>query len=185
MTNWWYFSYFSQKTGSDISCKLSPLKTVCMKCQNLFSGKKKIRKIFQNLVCWNFAFCLCWGFMAQSTQWGHVELAQFTWPHFYWAGLVLWAVNKYCAHSFTRNWQLPFLNQWKGENDCRKYFMINLHEGKLLTNVLSFNQTANACWSGLSLLTQWCSEDISHVVSHRYTYIRGHVKKDYLVIILG
>ena len=40
-------------------------------------------------------------------------------------------VNQYCAHSFARNWQLPFLNQWKGENDRRKYFMINLHERML------------------------------------------------------
>ena len=42
----------------------------------------------------------------------------------YWASLVLQAVNQYCAHSFARNWQLPFLNQRKGENDRRKYFMI-------------------------------------------------------------
>ena len=42
-------------------------------------------------------------------------------------------VNQYCAHSFTRNWQPPFLNQQKGENDRRKYFMINLHERMLLT----------------------------------------------------
>ena len=49
------------------------------------------------------------------------------------AGLVLLAVNQYCAHSFARNWQMPFLNQWKGENDHRKYFMINLHERMLLT----------------------------------------------------
>ena len=33
--------------------------------------------------------CLCWGFTAQSTQWGHVEHGQFTLPHFYWADLVL------------------------------------------------------------------------------------------------
>ena len=33
-----------------------------------------------------------------------------------------------CEHSFARNWQLPFLDQQKGENDHRKYFMINLHE---------------------------------------------------------
>ena len=51
-----------------------------------------------------------------------------------WTGLVLKAVNQYCAHSFARNWQLPFLNQWKGENDCGKYFMINLHERILLTS---------------------------------------------------
>ena len=41
ITNWWYFSYFFQKTGFDILCKLSPLETICMKCQNLFSGKMK------------------------------------------------------------------------------------------------------------------------------------------------
>ena len=28
-------------------------------------------------------------------------------------------VNQYCAHSFARNWQLPILNQQKGENDSR------------------------------------------------------------------
>ena len=35
-------------------------------------------------------------------------------------------LSGYCSHSFTRNWQPPFLNQRKGENDHRKYFMINL-----------------------------------------------------------
>ena len=34
--------------------------------------------------------------------------------------------NQYCVYSFAWNWQqlLPFLNQRKGENDRRKYFMI-------------------------------------------------------------
>ena len=36
-----YFSYFSQKTGYDISCKLSSKETICMKCQILFSGENK------------------------------------------------------------------------------------------------------------------------------------------------
>ena len=36
-----YFSYFSQKTGYDISCKLSPKETICMKCHILVSGKNK------------------------------------------------------------------------------------------------------------------------------------------------
>ena len=40
---------FSMKTGLDILCKLSPLETICMKCQNLFPGKNK--EIFQNVVC--------------------------------------------------------------------------------------------------------------------------------------
>ena len=43
-------------------------------------------------------------------------------------------VNQYCAHSFARNWQLPFLYQRKGENDRRQYFMINLHERMLPTS---------------------------------------------------
>ena len=33
---------------------------------------------------------------------------------------------------FARNWQLPFLNQRNGENNCRKYFMINHYERMLL-----------------------------------------------------
>ena len=44
MTNWWHFSYFSPKIGFDISYKLSPLETICMKCQNLFW--RKIRQMF-------------------------------------------------------------------------------------------------------------------------------------------
>ena len=36
-----YFSYFPRKTGFNISCKLSPEETICMKCQSLFSGKNK------------------------------------------------------------------------------------------------------------------------------------------------
>ena len=35
------FSYFSQETGIDISYKLSPLETVCMKCQIPFFGINK------------------------------------------------------------------------------------------------------------------------------------------------
>ena len=31
--------FFPQKIGFDISCKLSPQKTVCVKCQNQFLGK--------------------------------------------------------------------------------------------------------------------------------------------------
>ena len=38
MTNWWSFSYFPQKTGYNILCKLS---TICMKCLILFSRKNK------------------------------------------------------------------------------------------------------------------------------------------------
>ena len=45
-----YFSYLSKRTGSDISCKLSPVETICMKYQILFSGKNKT-KYFNLFVC--------------------------------------------------------------------------------------------------------------------------------------
>ena len=32
-----------------------------------------------------------------------------------------------CAHFFARTWQLSFMNQQKGENDRRKYFIISLN----------------------------------------------------------
>ena len=35
-----FYYYFSEKTGFDISFKLSPVETIYMKCQILFSGKK-------------------------------------------------------------------------------------------------------------------------------------------------
>ena len=43
------FSYFSQRKGFEIWCKLSLMKKICMKCQSQFSGKK-IRKIFQDVI---------------------------------------------------------------------------------------------------------------------------------------
>ena len=36
-----YFSYFSEKIGFGISCKLSPKETICMKCLSIFSQKNK------------------------------------------------------------------------------------------------------------------------------------------------
>ena len=36
-----YFSFFFfQREGFDIPCKVSPMETIYMKCQSLFSGKK-------------------------------------------------------------------------------------------------------------------------------------------------
>ena len=35
-----FLFFFFQKIGYGISCRMSPLETVCMKCQNLFSAKK-------------------------------------------------------------------------------------------------------------------------------------------------
>ena len=46
-------SYFSQKTGFDISCKLSPLETYAWNIKTCFLGKKK-RKIIQVVICWKY-----------------------------------------------------------------------------------------------------------------------------------
>ena len=50
--HWWYFSYFSQKTGFDISCKLSPLdwRQFAWNVNSVVFGGK-IRKIFQTASC--------------------------------------------------------------------------------------------------------------------------------------
>ena len=53
----------------------------------IWSGSVKTFQVI--LDQFNLFVCLCWGFTAQSTQWGHVEHSQFTWPHVYWTGLVL------------------------------------------------------------------------------------------------
>ena len=45
-----YCTYLSMKTGFDNSCKLSPLETIYMKCQNLFYGKNK-----KNIIHLSFA----------------------------------------------------------------------------------------------------------------------------------
>ena len=91
---------------------------------------------------------------------GPVERGQFTQPHVYWAGLVLYAVNQYCAHSFARNWQLAFLNQRKGENDRRKYFMINLHERMLPTS------------AGVEPATSWSPVGRRIQLSHRGRHLK-------------
>ena len=91
---------------------------------------------------------VCVEVLRSSQPNGHVKHGQFTLSHFYWAGLVLKAINQYCANSFARNLQLPFLNQQKEENDCRKYFMIksprqNVADpaGVETRNLLSTNRT--------------------------------------------
>ena len=45
-----YFPYFYQKTGFDISCKLSPMETICRQCQSLTSGKNKKNAISMSSV---------------------------------------------------------------------------------------------------------------------------------------
>ena len=95
----------------------------------------------------------------------------------YWAGLVLQAINQYCAHSFARSWQLPLLNQQKGENDHRKYFMINLHERMLLTSVEVEPVTS---WSQVGRASNWAMEAIIHLLGYLFMpptskKLEGHI----------
>ena len=75
-----------------------------------------------------------WVWVKWPTQhyYGHVELVNLPNHSFSWAGFKSskW-ITRTCAHSFARNWQMPFLNQQKGENGHRKYFMIKVHERML------------------------------------------------------
>ena len=74
---------------------------------------------------------LCWCFTALRHISGHFGFGQLTYPHCSWASL-LGSLPVHSAHSFASNWQLPFLNQRKGENGRRNNFKTKLHERMLL-----------------------------------------------------
>ena len=63
-------------------------------------------------------------FYGPSTQLGRNQLS---YPYCSWASL-LGSLQVLSAHSFANNWQLPFLNQRKGENGQKNYFTTNLHQ---------------------------------------------------------
>ena len=63
-----------------------------------------------------------WCFMVLQHILGHFGRSQLTWPHCSWASL-LSSLPVLSAHSFASNWQLPFLNQRKGEHGLRNIFM--------------------------------------------------------------
>ena len=61
---------------------------------------------------------------------GHFGHGQLTYPHCSWASL-LCRLPARSAHSVASNWQLPYMNQRKGENGRRNDFMTKLHERML------------------------------------------------------
>ena len=83
------------------------------------------------------SFCLCW-FYGPVNPKGSCRVWSVYLTTRLLGRLSPLSVNQSRAHSFARNWQLPFLNQWKGESDRRKYFTINLHE-RLLPNSAGLN----------------------------------------------
>ena len=70
---------------------------------------------------------LSWWFTALRQFSGHFGRGLLTYPHCSWANL-LGSLPLLGAHSFASNWQLPFLNQRKGENGRKNYFITNLHK---------------------------------------------------------
>ena len=127
-TNWWYFflfypensfwhfmqigsiyltmSYFSQKTGFDISCKLSPFESICTKCQELFSGKNKIF-FFQNVVCWRF-YPECYALNKLEAHRSHSNNHTILYVPTYWDTLKLY-LSKKCPKSFITQFYCLFL----------------------------------------------------------------------------
>ena len=67
-----------------------------------------------------FILLLCWCFTALRHFLGNFGCDQLT--H---------SLPVLSAYSFSSDWQLPFLNQRKGENGLRYYFLTKLHERML------------------------------------------------------
>ena len=116
--------------------------------QNLHIGVKISHKLCQNTEFNTFKKHMLWIFVCLFV---YVEVLWPSQPN----GVMSSAISLH-NHTFTaRNWQLPFLNQQKGENDHRKYFMINLYERMLLTS------------AGVQPATSWSPVGRSIQLSHR------------------
>ena len=64
----------------------------------------------------------------------------------------MWLTNTY-AHSFARNWQMAFLNQWKRQNDHRKNLIIILRQ-RMLPN-------SDGDWTHDLLIISWTHMQLS------------------------
>ena len=160
-TNLWYFSYFSQKTGFDISCKLSPVETICMKCQNLFSGKNKknisicfLLKILPRVlsVAWNLPYIhpkhwdrQAWAISVDPDQMPNefVEL-EFNCP-----------VKTITVMSVLVHILLPKTDNCPSWINGRKYFIINFHK-RMLTDPIGIKSTTS--WSPFGCASNWATE---------------------------
>ena len=95
-------------------------------------------------------------------------------------------VNQYWRHSFARNWQLPFLNQRKGENDHRKYFMIKCRQKNVAyqagvnhaTSRSPVGQASN--WATkVGIFMCFICEKIYHMLCPRKTQNQWSTSKNY------
>ena len=67
------FLIFPRKQALTFSCKLSPVETICMKCQNLFSGENKK----------NISWCRLLKFLSRSAKHYHTCLKFWASPFYY------------------------------------------------------------------------------------------------------
>ena len=136
-----------------------------MKCQNLFSGKNK-KNIISVLFAQRVVLFVCVEVLLPS-QPSRVMLRMVSLPNHTFLGLAysFKLVIGTCAHSFSSSWQLP-LNQQKGENDHRKYFVINLHR-RMLPDPVGFelathyeNTPIQIYWKFYHVFVMfWCASD--------------------------
>ena len=78
VSSWWSFSangiWRNYPSGEAANSAVS----LVVSCLQVPRGTFSQDKTSQRWVSAKFFVCLCWGFTAQSTQWGHVERGQFT-----------------------------------------------------------------------------------------------------------
>ena len=88
----------------------------CKQLKHQYDGIQE-KKNHSGLVGWLY-YC----FTALRHILGHFERGHLAYPHCSWASL-LGSLPVHSAHSFASNWQMPFLNQRKGDNERRNFFM--------------------------------------------------------------
>ena len=131
--------YFSQKTGSDISCTLSPKETICKKHQNLFSGK--IRK--------NISKCRLMKFSTQHAKHSG-KLAHFQGRQFcqnYFCSLLKMSV---CSK---RKEYVPFLEKIISFLSMQKELDVKERKQEMLFPL--YKMTENLLKQGFPWLTFW------------------------------
>ena len=88
-------------------------------CQNIYISETF--HVENNLMRY---VCLCWGYYGPVNPNRSCQVLSVYLTIHLLDRLSPLSIYQYCAHSFIRIWQLPFLNQLKAKNDRRKYFMI-------------------------------------------------------------
>ena len=97
--------------------------TPSLKYSLKYTKSNETRQPHQVIVNW-----LSWGFMAVNPLGLCTAWAVYFTTFFLDRPNPLKQLTSTCSHPCSRNWQLCFLNQQKGENDRWKYFMTKLHE---------------------------------------------------------